>query len=230
MPGLEILVLWMLTVVDAPRSPADMGLEEGNRLFRQGRLDAALDAYSTAIDTGATNPILAYNLGVTTHSLARLPEAILWYRRAAQSLEGDPWLQENLEQARRQLGTVPFPDPGFFGIRQTAAPTLLIAGLVLAWGAAVWLLARSDTPLWPVALVAVVSLLCFALGSRLPDAAPHPAVLLQDCASEGQVISAGSEIWVSEAPEGAWSPRAPRLAFDCPSQSVALLRCASGSQ
>ena len=75
-------------------------LREGNRLFREGRLEEAREAYAAGYLPDQPHPVLAYNLATTAHRLGQLPEAILWYRRSAAVNPGDPWLQENLAGAR----------------------------------------------------------------------------------------------------------------------------------
>ena len=78
-------------------------LNEGNRRFRDGQIEAAVEAYLRGYSPAAPHPTLLYNLGTALHHLDRLPEAILWYRRAAES--DDLWLKDNLLLARRSLGS-----------------------------------------------------------------------------------------------------------------------------
>lgn len=224
MPGLELLVLWMLTVVDTSTVVSSAEIEEGNRLHRQGHLQAALDVYVAQLEIAGPDATLLYNLGVTAHKLERIPEAILWYRRAALELEADPWLEDNLARARRDAGTSPFRDPGFFGLRPRAAPVLVVGALILAWGTALWLAFRPYTPTWAVVAAAVLSIAAFALGRWLPEAPPWAAVLLRECAAERRVISAGSEVWVTPTPEGEWALAAPAVATSCPADAVSLVQ------
>ena len=70
---------------DSAASPQDpqAALREGNRLFRDGQIEAAVTVYLEGYVPPAPHPTLLYNLGTALHHLDRLPEAVLWYRRAA---------------------------------------------------------------------------------------------------------------------------------------------------
>jgi len=124
-------------------------LNEGNRLYRNGQLEAAVEAYRAGYSPAAPNLTLAYNLGTALHHLGRLPEAILWYRRAGDS--ADPWLAENLALAHRTLGTRALPPGGLTGVLAPRADVLRWLAVLGAWGAAVAVVARRKLTLWAAA-------------------------------------------------------------------------------
>ncbi len=180
------------------------------------------------------DPILAYDLGVAAHRLGRLPEAILWYRRAARpglaDLWPDPWLAENLAQARQALGLGP-PRPRGIAFWAAHEAELELAGVLLAWGALALHLARrpagatgrpraSGSAAGAVlAMLAVLAAASFGAGAWLARRGPRAAVLLAPCGG----LSAGSEVW------GVWSEPGPaRFQVSgggpaCPASAIGLV-------
>lgn len=61
--------------------------ERGNRLFREGRFEEALAAYSEALEDGRDDPGLRYNLGTTLLRLGRYAEAERQFARALRSVD-----------------------------------------------------------------------------------------------------------------------------------------------
>lgn len=194
------------------------GLAEGNRLFRTGRLEAAMVAYAPGWQA-AREPALAYNLGTTAHHLGRLPEAVLWYRRAAVDLPDDPWLRDNMALARRTLGPPTAPAPGPLAIAAAHRDLLRWAGVALAWAALPLALVRRRAARWGLAAAALFAWIVFAAGSLLAIAGPRPAVLLADC---GQELVAGSEVWVTPA-GGGFRVLGTPVDFRCPAAAVGLV-------
>src|SRR5262245_59538298 len=97
MRAVPLLLLLLGMAAPHPPSDAAAALREGNRRFHAGDLEEAMEAYAAGYD--GADPLLAYNLGTTAHHLDRLPEALLWYRRAIASDSGgagNPWLRDNL--------------------------------------------------------------------------------------------------------------------------------------
>jgi hypothetical protein len=220
----------LLTLLPLLAVLADPGaaLREGNHLFRGGDLDAALDAYTAGWD--GSDPVLAYNLGTTAHHLGRLPEALLWYRRAEAGLAGDPWLRDNLRLARAQLraeGRTAAPHgPASWAFWMESRPGLLAAGVILAWGALLLLL----LPLRPALRrrtfgpAALLSCLAFGAGLLLPRIGPRPAVLLQDCTDRRGTLPSGSEVWVTSAADREWHVLDGREeALRCPAGGIGLV-------
>lgn len=224
------LLLPLLLGLAAPAPPEDTttALREGNRRFHAGDLEEALEIYATGYD-GTADPLLAYNLGTAAHHLERLPEALLWYRRAEAARTGDPWLRENLALVRGQLR-----DAGARGETESGwafwmdhRRQLLGIGALLAWAAlpAVLLPRSSRTRRAALAAVALAASLPFAAGLLLGHFGPRAAVLLQDCRGPGGKLLAGSEIRVfpADEPAGGGGWRIPATGFICPEASVGLV-------
>jgi tetratricopeptide (TPR) repeat protein len=195
-------------------------LNEGNRLFRNGQIQAAVEVYESGYDPAAPHPTLLYNLGTALHHLDRLPEAILWYRRAAEvggavsaedggdeapvAGKGDPWLQENLWLARRSLGSEVLPAGGPLGWIGRHAGALRLTAIVLAWAALLTMIAVPRLPIWGVAATAVLALALYGGALAVDRFGPRPAVVLQDCFTPAGELPAGTEIWVRPAAGGGW--------------------------
>jgi hypothetical protein len=220
-------------------SPPDpeTALREGNRLFHEGDFEGAMAAYAAGWErTDGTDPVLAYNLGTTAHHLERLPEALLWYRRAEAARGGaDPWLSENLELVRAQLDAsntdvVSQRTSGgwgfWMGTLMDRRRQLALLGAVLAWGVlpALFLTRSPRARRAAVAVVAVLAGLPF-LGALLVDLlGPRAAVLLRDCPGPGGGLVAGSEVRVFPEPDGRW--RVPEGGGDslvCPAEVIGLV-------
>lgn len=175
-------------------------LAAGNQAAGAGQLEAAVEAYLRGYDPQAIHPTLAYNLGTTLHQLGRLPEAILWYRRAAPTAgTADPWLADNLLLARRTLGSQNAGHPGLFSELDRNASWLTAGAILLSFlGAGVFLLLpRSRLPAFVLLALALALQLSALAGFEL---AAKEAVLLRDCVTGAGTLPAGSELWVQ--PEG----------------------------
>lgn len=192
-----LCLLALLTMPAALPTLAELGfaanpeaaLAEGDRLVRDGRLEEAFAVYAAAyrgdVDPqDRTDAVLAYNLGAVAHRLGRLPEAVLWYRRAAAEMPDDQPLRDNLHLARRDLeslGVPPATPPRAWGFWLDHRRELLLAGVVLAWAALPLLALRPQLRPRVLMPVAALSGLSFAAGIAVPHLAPRPAVLLQPC-------------------------------------------------
>jgi tetratricopeptide (TPR) repeat protein len=216
-----VLLGWLL--VAPPTLAASNALEEGNRLFRQGQLVAAMEAYAAGYSPRHPDPVLAYNLGTTAHHLGRLPEAVLWYRRAARLAGGDRWLKDNLELARQSLGNKPLWPPGPPGWFVRHRLALQVGGVLLAWAALGALLIRFPSDWrWGLALaLASVAAAVFASGYLGLPGSPRAAVLLQACEAGSDPLPAGSEVWVGPDDSG-WRISGKPDGI-CPEETVALV-------
>lgn len=209
---------------EPPFANPEAALGEGNRLFRAGDLSRALAIYAGAWGRSRRlDPLLAYNLGATAQHLGRLPEAILWYRRAELAQPDDGWLRENLALARdavRSQGAVSEPvAPGLLAHRQA----FLIGGTLLAWGCLPLLLVPPRQRGAALLAGALLAGSTFGLGVALGHYGPKAAVLLRSCAGKsGEELPAGSEVWVQAAPGGTWRV-AGRGQLLCPASAVALV-------
>ncbi|MCP3961453.1 MAG: tetratricopeptide repeat protein [bacterium] len=199
----------------APRA----ALQEGNRLFRDGQIEAAAEAYLRGYSPTAPHPTLVYNLGTALHHLDRLPEAILWYRRAEGS--DDLWLKDNLLLARRSLGSQVLAPGGLLGrLGQHADSSRLIA-IVLAWVTAVVFVASKKTPIWLVAGLACLAAGLYGGAAAVKHWGPRPAVILEDCSSATGELPAGTEAWVRPAADGRWLISGSDVI--CPTETVELI-------
>jgi hypothetical protein len=230
MRGTLRLALPLLAVLADPGA----ALREGNHLFRGGDLEAALAAYADGWD--GADPILAYNLGTTAHQLGRLPEALLWYRRAERRLAGDPWLRDNLRLVRAQLRaegrTVKQQGLGGLGgwtFWMESRPYLTALGVALAWGTLLLVLLPLPRALRrrTVAPAALLSCLAFGAGALLPRFGPRPAVLLEDCTGPAGPLPSGSEVWVApsavSAGKGGWRVLGSEGTVRCPTGGIGLV-------
>ncbi len=227
--GLLLTLLLSLVDLFGGLAQADpyTSLLEGNRRFRAGDLEGAMQAYVEGYRLSDPDPVLAYNLGVTAHQLERLPEAVLWYRRAAATSGDDPWIAHNLEIARASLAaperTAPSWAPWIERRRQ-----LVVLGIVLAWAVPLLLLARPSRPRrWILLAAAALSCLVFAAGSLAERIGPRAAVLLEDCAGTAKTggggLAAGSEVWVVPRDGEGWRVLGVPEGPDCPAQAVGLV-------
>lgn len=217
---LGLLALLAPAAIAQPPTDAASALREGNRLFRDGRIAEAIDAYTTGYAPAMSNPTLCYNLGTALHHTGRLPEAILWYRRAAEAQ--DPWLTENLLLARRSLGSRILPATGPSAWLGRHGPNLQIAATVLAWAALFAVAAIPRCPIWAFVGVAGLALALFGITAAGERWGPRPAVMLEDCSTPAGDLPAGTEVWVRSAPDGAWRISGVEGA-SCPAPAAALV-------
>ncbi len=218
---------------DAAVATAQAALAHGNRLVRDGRPTDALAAYAAGWAEGrggAADGLLAYNLAVTAHRLGRLPEALLWYRRADRLRPDDPWLAENLELVRAEVGAPRLPAPGPAGALATHRWAPAAAAAVAAWTALALLLVRRrltrrlSRP-WAAeawVLPAAAALALWLAGPTLLARAPRAAVLTAPCGGGGARYEAGSELWVRPAGEG-WAVAGGPPGLVCPPAAVGLV-------
>jgi tetratricopeptide (TPR) repeat protein len=219
---LLVLLLWSaLPALAAPPDPL-AALAAGNREAEAGKLDQAFAAYLEGYDPAAVHPTLAYNLGTTLHQLGRLPEAILWYRRAvpAGKVAADPWLEDNLLLARRTLGSQNAGHPDGWAELRRQAGILTAAAVVLSWLAAgLFLLAPRRRGLALTGFLAAVLLAALAWISHGRGA--REAVLLADCTTGAGSLPAGSELWVTR--EGSDFRVAGSRDAACPAAALVLV-------
>ncbi len=219
-----LVVLGAVAMADAQSADEQVGsLREGNRLYREGRLEEARDAYLTGYSPESPHPVLAYNLATTAHHLGSVPEAILWYRRAAATNPGDPWMQENLASARAALGLQPYPAPGLSGLVSRHQTLLLYAGALFAWAGLLLWIARQRRSAAVAFILLGIGVVIFSATLATSRSAPRAAVVLEDCSADEGDLPAGSEIWVTERTEVGFRVVAGNATLECPSAAIALV-------
>jgi tetratricopeptide (TPR) repeat protein len=218
-----LLLLLLGPAVPVPSRDPAAALREGNRRFHAGDLEGAMAAYAAGYD--GSDPLLAYNLGTVAHHLERLPEALLWYRRAAAAHPGDPWLRENLELVREQLHAAGARDEtgALWGFWMQHRLQLLWTGIILAWAAlpALLLPRSARARRTAVTAVAIAAGLPFGAGLLLGRSGPQAAVLLRDCSGPAGRLPAGSEVRVHPEEERSW--RVAETGLVCPDRAVGLV-------
>lgn len=217
---LVILVSLAAPVVTAAEDPSQTAVLEGNQLFRNGQVEEAVEVYRAGYAPERPHPTLLYNLGTALHHLDRLPEAILWYRRAAES--DDPWLQENLWLARRSLGSQTLPPTGFLGwlSRNPRAP--ILAAVLVSWLTLLLVALRPRAAIWLAATGGILAVALLASRVAVEHWGLYPAVVLEDCSTELGDLPAGTEAWVRRGAEGGWIVSGAG-ATRCPADSLALV-------
>ncbi len=220
-------VMAAMAVENGPSGDQVSKLREGNRLYREGRLEEAREVYLAGFDPESPHPVLAYNLATTFHHLGELPEAILWYRRAEAANPGDPWMRDNLFSARASLGLQPYASPGMSGLVSRHATSLSYAGALLAWiGLILWIVGPRKSAVLALSLVGVGTLL-FAATIGISRGAPRAAVILVECTGAEGDLPAGSEIWITEATDENVLVVAGPVTLECPRGAVAPVADAS---
>ncbi len=217
-------------------APADpqAALLEGNRRFAKDEIPAALEAYArgyTAKSAGGGSMadgmlahVLAYNAGTCALQLGRLPEALLWYRRAEIAMPDDPWLRDNLALTRHALGGSP-EEKTRWTIWLGSPLWLAVAGVALAW-MALGVLVFAPRPrrgtLAGIAAIAMLACAAFAAGFFPDRFGPRAAVLLAACPPQGGGLPAGSEVRVRPSADGGWRIVGERP-LRCPAAAVGLV-------
>lgn len=212
-------------------NPADTALRRGNRLFERDDVEGALAAYERGwrADGSRASGVLAYNAGTCALRLGRLPEALLWYRRAETAIPGDPWLRDNLAHTRQALGDPPVEAVSFRGVREKWLPgrfPFAALGVALSWAGLLLILLVRQPPRGLLALLALLACASFVAGTPpglfTGETGPSAAVLLKPCpAKDG--LPAGSEVRVRPLDGGGWQIVGHRDRLRCPPEAVGLI-------
>lgn len=214
-------VLLLLLAGFAASADSETALAEGNRLFENGEIEAALEAYARgwtgdgSRTDGVLAGVLAYNAGTCALRLGRLPEALLWYRRAETAIPGDSWLRDNLAHTRHALGS----DPAEEESPAVRGRPLALAGVALAWAALLLVLLARHPSRGLLALLALLACTAFAAGMLPGRFGPRAAVLLLPCGG----LPAGSEVRVRPLDGGGWRIVGEGERLRCPAEGVGLV-------
>lgn len=197
-------------------APADSALTQGNLLFERAEIEAALEAYARGWrgDESQADGILAYNAGTCALRLGRLPEALLWYRRAETAIPSDPWLRDNLTHTRQALSV----DPAMEESSSWRWP-LTFMGVALAWAALLLIVLSRQPSRGLLGLLALLACATFAAGVFPDRFRPREAVLLLPCGG----LPAGSEVRVSPVDGGGWRIVGEGDPPRCPAEGVGLV-------
>lgn len=215
---------WMGAALPVGALDPETALAEGNRRFESDEVEMALAAYARGYAGGGSRAdgLLAYNAGTCALHLGRLPEALLWYRRAQAAGLDDPWLRDNLAMTRRALGErpeAPLSPGGWLARRRWLAA----AGVALAWVALALLIPGRRLPRGLLPLLALLGCAAFAAGMLPGRFGPRAAVLLAACPARGQGLPVGSEVWVRPAEGGGWRIVGAGGGPRCPAEAVGVV-------
>ena len=144
---LFLAFITIYTFVQA-ESPATFAL--ANEQYEAGKYEEAITQYKTLIEEGYDSADLYYNLGNAYFRKNKLPEAVLYFEKAALRSPRDQDIQHNLSIAKDKLPDQFEVIPGFFigrwwnSLRSIMGPTGWgIMGLLFLWtgigGLALWL-------------------------------------------------------------------------------------------
>lgn len=103
-----IRFLFLLAVLASPPAATqELGVavsdfDEGNRRYRMGDYQGAVDSYERALNHGFASEALYFNLGNAYFRLDQIGEAIRYYEKARRLAPDTPELQHNLSIAREQ--------------------------------------------------------------------------------------------------------------------------------
>lgn len=221
--GAIAVSLFLALAGPAAARDRESAVAEGNRRFEKDEIEAALETYASGY-SGEGSPmdgVLAYNAGTCALRLGRLPEALLWYRRAELANPHDPWLRDNLALTRRSLGE-PSEDP-LARVWIAGRRWLTPAGVALAWATLALLLARRRVPRSLLAGFALLACAAFAAGMLLGRRGPRAAVLLAACPAPGGGLPAGREVWVLALESKDWRVIRQDRELRCPQAAIGLV-------
>lgn len=104
-PALLLLLglFWYLDTPRADQQDASSLVVKGNSSYQEGDFDSAVDFYLSAIQNGADNGYVYYNLGNAYYRGKHLGKAIASYRKALLELPRNADLNHNLTMAREKV-------------------------------------------------------------------------------------------------------------------------------
>ena len=98
----KLTVVFFLLVFALSSAQSDVAsyYNEGNKAYRDGKFDEALENYLKAVELGGCDSKLFFNIGNAYFRLGKIGKAILWYERARLLSPNDPDILKNLNFAR----------------------------------------------------------------------------------------------------------------------------------
>lgn len=107
--------LFILSMVMLPFvAHANASMEKANRLYTEGNYTEALQEYKILLDAGYHSASVYYNTGNAYFKLNRLPEALLYFEKAALLAPGDDEVNYNLKMVQSLTGDKTEEVPMFF--------------------------------------------------------------------------------------------------------------------
>ncbi|MGA9115537.1 MAG: tetratricopeptide repeat protein [Bacteroidota bacterium] len=100
---LRLILLLIAAASGAVAGAPEDVFEQGNRLYREGRMEEARGHYERLVAEGYESASLFFNLGNACYRMGDLPRAILHYERARRLAPGDEDILHNLQLASQQV-------------------------------------------------------------------------------------------------------------------------------
>ena len=110
---LSVIILF-LCLISISASDWDNYFTSGNQAYSEGNYQEAIDNYLKIINQGKESGEIYFNLANSYYKINEIGKAILYYEKAAQYLEGDEAVTQNLELARLKIIDKIQPIPQLF--------------------------------------------------------------------------------------------------------------------
>ena len=105
---------FLVFTIDIPASQVDDIMAKGNKFYRDGSYEKAIDEYGQLVNEGYFGTSLFYNLGNSYYRVGKIGYAILYYEKALKLSPSDEDVQHNLNFARLSTVDRIQPLPKFF--------------------------------------------------------------------------------------------------------------------
>src|SRR5688500_9963636 len=111
---IRVIVAFILSLISVRAADVATAFDSANKLYEQRNFPAAAAAYEDLIRSGATSPIVYFNLGNAWFKAGQLGRAIAAYRQAQRLAPRDPNVRFNLQFVRKQVtGSEQSPGPAW---------------------------------------------------------------------------------------------------------------------
>ena len=105
---------FLVFTIDIPASQVDDIMAKGNKFYRDGSYEKAINEYGQLVNEGYFGTSLYYNLGNSYYRVGKIGYAILYYEKALKLSPSDEDVQHNLNFARLSTVDRIQPLPKFF--------------------------------------------------------------------------------------------------------------------